>query len=91
MEKTETNTNKLVEELEDNFLGMNSSSEELSQSFFGNDTYEDDDDDAKFEFEPCNCLPSCSSIHYDAEVSRTKINIWKHLRANQVYEDENEK
>jgi hypothetical protein len=90
MEKTETKTNKLVDSLEDNFLEANSSDDVLSKSFFGNATYDDDDDleddDLSVEFKSCSCLPSCSSIHYDAEISRTKINIRKHLRANQAYD-----
>lgn len=93
MEKTDTKTNKLVEELEENFLEPNSSDDELTHSLFGNSSYEDDDDDYDTgpEFQSCSCMPSCSSIHYDAEISRTKVNIKKHLKANQAYDIEDEK
>lgn len=92
MEKTNTATNKLVEELEENFLDLNSSNDDLGESIFGNDTYDIDDDEegSSFDFKPCHCLPSCSSIHYDTDISRTKINVRKHLKANQVYEIEND-
>lgn len=30
----------------------------------------------------CKCLPSCSSIHYDAEISQTTLNSVRHNRRN---------
>lgn len=106
MEKSNTKTNKLVKGIEDRYKDFNSSSDELVQSFFGNDTeesfsmiydYENDEYieneplDLMLDFKTCGCLPSCSSIHYDAEISQTKINVRKHLRANQVFDVEEEK
>lgn len=39
----------------------------------------------------CKCLPSCSSIRYNAEISQTKVKNQNHLRANQIFDDEEEK
>jgi hypothetical protein len=41
-------------------------------------------------FKPCRCLPPCSSINYDAEISQSQIDIQKHLKANKAFEEEDD-
>jgi hypothetical protein len=76
----------------------------LGQFFLGNssDDYSDEDDDyrdldyeeelrnSSKEFKACTCLPSCSSIDYDVEISQSSIDIQSHLKANKVFEEEDE-
>lgn len=38
----------------------------------------------------CKCLPSCSSIHYDADVSDTKMDMISHYKATNQYAKEDE-
>lgn len=41
------------------------------------------------DYEKCNCLPACSSIQYDAEVSQSNLNIEEYYKSiNPVYEKE---
>jgi hypothetical protein len=46
-----------------------------------------DDDDATLAFDSCRCLPACSSIQYDFEISQTKANTEKHLKDTGDFED----
>ncbi|XP_063533447.1 pickpocket protein 28-like [Cydia strobilella] len=41
----------------------------------------------KLKQSKCNCLPSCDSIHYDAEILKTNFDIKKHIKAmNKKYD-----
>jgi hypothetical protein len=42
--------------------------------------YDEIGDDATPSFDSCRCLPACSSIQYDVEISQTKSNTEKHLK-----------
>lgn len=35
----------------------------------------------------CKCLPSCSSIHYDAEVSQTHLSWREYSQARKIYKE----
>jgi hypothetical protein len=76
----------------------------LGEGFFddASDDYSDEDDEyrdldyeeelrnSSKEFKACTCLPSCSSIDYDVEISQSSIDIQRHLKANKVFEEEDE-
>ncbi|KFB52628.1 AGAP010967-PA-like protein [Anopheles sinensis] len=38
----------------------------------------------------CNCLPACSSIQYDVEVTQSAMDLIKYLEANRIFEKEAE-
>ncbi|XP_047984439.1 pickpocket protein 28-like [Leguminivora glycinivorella] len=41
----------------------------------------------KLKQSKCNCLPSCDSVHYDAEILKTNFDIKKHMKAmNKKYD-----
>lgn len=41
--------------------------------------------------ESCKCLPACSSIHYDAEVSQTHLSWKEYSKARKTYSADQEK
>lgn len=43
------------------------------------------DEATKRAFNSCHCLPACSSILYDTEISQTKVNMEKHKKATETY------
>lgn len=40
--------------------------------------------------ESCKCLPSCTSIHYDAEVSQAHLNWMRYAKARKFYKPSDE-
>lgn len=45
--------------------------------------YEDREDNF---FKSCECLPSCQSIHYDAEISLNNMNIEEYMKAKGTFD-----
>lgn len=53
---------------------------------FENDEYVDkSEENMDAEFKTCKCLPSCSSIYYDAEISQTSFDLVKYFKANNAF------
>lgn len=47
--------------------------------------------DLSQEYQPCNCLPLCTSLHYDVETSQSHLDLNKYFKANGIKtEDERE-
>lgn len=62
-----------------------------SENEYDDDEIEEEDDFNDFEYENCDCLPSCSSIDYDVQISQSPIDIQKHLKAhNDFYDPDDE-
>lgn len=40
--------------------------------------------DLSQEYQPCNCLPLCTSLHYDVETSQSHLDLNKHFKANGI-------
>lgn len=40
-------------------------------------------------YSSCKCLPSCSSIHYDVEISQTNLNLDKYKQKKSVNNNDN--
>lgn len=53
---------------------------------YENEEYVDPMSDKDDFASSCKCLPSCSSIHYDSELSQTSFDIIKYYKANKAYE-----
>lgn len=51
---------------------------------------DDDDEAATTGYKACGCLPACSSITYDAEISQTPVDFVQRFKANNVYDDEDD-
>ena len=43
-------------------------------------------DEKKRVFKSCKCLPACSSIKYNAEVTQSDVNLEKHMRASDNFD-----
>lgn len=48
------------------------------------------DEHAANSIESCRCLPACSSIHYDAELSQTKVDKVQHWKARGFSDDDDD-
>lgn len=53
---------------------------------YENEEYVDPPPDKDEPVTSCKCLPSCTSIHYDSEISQTNFDIIKYYKANKAYE-----
>lgn len=42
-------------------------------------------------YKSCNCLPSCTSIHYDTEVSQSAVDLVEYYKANNFYDKEKDR
>lgn len=54
------------------------------------DEYVDSEESSDETYKSCNCLPSCTSIHYDAEISQSLMNLVQYYKANKMYDKEDE-
>lgn len=50
---------------------------------FEMDEYVDPIDPSQ-EYQPCNCLPLCTSLHYDVETSQSHLDLNKYFKANGI-------
>lgn len=41
--------------------------------------------DSTGTYHSCNCLPSCTSIHYDAEISQSALNLMQYSAVNKMF------
>lgn len=60
--------------------------EEIESSDDGQTGYDDDTADSSESYRSCNCLPSCTSIHYDAEISQTELNLLQYYKDTNMHE-----
>lgn len=60
-----------------------------NSSEHGMDEYADSGDSAG-TYQSCNCLPSCTSIHYDAEISQSALNLMQYFKANNIFDDKDD-
>jgi hypothetical protein len=68
----------------------NRDSEDFSEDDYEHEEYPDYAVSVQNGLSSCKCLPSCSSIQYDAEISQTKLNVVKHYKATSMFEEEDE-
>lgn len=54
------------------------------------DEYVDPEESSDETYKSCNCLPSCTSIHYDVEISQSMLNLVQYYKANNMYDKEDE-
>lgn len=64
--------------------------EENNMKFSSFDQYETKENRNDVGTESCKCLPSCTSIHYDAEVSQAHLNWMRYAKARKFYKPNDE-
>lgn len=58
--------------------------ETKEETVYANDEYFDYEDVHRNDSQNCNCLPACSSIHYDTEISQNTLNSARYFKANKI-------
>lgn len=46
--------------------------------------------DPSQQYQPCNCLPLCTSLHYDVETSQSNLDLDQYIKANSMHDEEAE-
>lgn len=106
MEKTEENKNivdeltkyvsTFVDDLDENSTESNLTIIDSEYSEYSSLNYDKEEKYRDYAFslddgiKSCKCLPSCSSIHYDAEVSQTHLNWMQYAKARKTYVPQND-